>query len=108
MRVRLLSCRALTTAAVLAAAALCGCTQVTTGGATNATGSSVTLKATVKGDGKPFTYWFQYGKSTSYGSETTHRSGGSGTAEQAVAENVSGLTSGTFYHFRACANDTDG
>ena len=55
-----------------------GCAQVTTGPATNATGSTATLKATVKGDGKAFTYWFQYGKTTSYGSETTHRSGGYG------------------------------
>ena len=97
--------------AALAAAAVLlvsGCTKVTTGGATNATSSTATLKATVKGDGQPFTYWFQYGRSTSYGSETTHRSGGSSAAEQAVAENVSGLTSGTFYHYRACADDADG
>jgi glucose/arabinose dehydrogenase len=110
MRLRALRCRVLTTAAIVVAAALavCGCAQVTTGQPTNVTGSTATLKATAKGDGHAFTYWFQYGKTTSYGTETTHRSGGTTTTEQAVAENVTGLTSGSFYHFRACANDADG
>jgi glucose/arabinose dehydrogenase len=104
------SCRAGGLAALVATAALLasGCTQVTTGTATNETSSTATLKATVKGDGQAFTYWFQYGRTTGYGSETPHRSGGTSTAEQAVAETVSGLASGTFYHFRACANDADG
>jgi hypothetical protein len=69
MRPRVPSCRALTTAATVAVVALAasGCAQVTTGQATSVTASTATLKAQVKGDGKAFTYWFQYGKSTSYG-----------------------------------------
>jgi hypothetical protein len=103
-------CRAFGAAALVGAAALAisGCAQVTTDQATSVTASTATLKAHVKGDGKAFTYWFQYGKTTSYGSETTHRSGGASTAEQAVAESVTGLTSGSFYHFRVRANDADG
>ena len=110
MRLRVSTCRALTTAALVAVAALAlsGCAQVTTGQATNVTASTATLKAEVKGDGKAFTYWFEYGRSPTYGNETTHRSGGTSTAQQTVAENVGGLTSGAFYHFRACANDADG
>jgi glucose/arabinose dehydrogenase len=98
------------TAAVAATCALLvsGCAAVTTDQPTNVTSTSATLKARVQGDGNAFTYWFEYGETTAYGTETTHRSGGTSTSEQAVAQSVNGLTSGHTYHARACANDADG
>ena len=53
-------------------------------------------------------YWFQYGTSTSYGSSTPHRDGGSGTDQRGVAERVTGLTPDTLYHYRACASNPTG
>ncbi|HEY3188805.1 MAG TPA: hypothetical protein VGJ70_15090, partial [Solirubrobacteraceae bacterium] len=77
---------------------LSACAQVQTDPVANVTSTTATLKAHVTGDNKPMTYWFQYGKSTSYGIETTHRNGGSGSSPQAVAESVTGLTPGSTYH----------
>src|SRR5919204_2071328 len=83
-----------------------GCTD--TDPATNVTDSSVTLHGHVNAGGKPTSYWFQYGKTAAYGSETPHRDGGSGTEDQNVSEPVGGLTHDTLYHFRICAQNQGG
>jgi hypothetical protein len=41
-------------------------------------------------------YWFAYGKTASYGSDTTHRT--ISTAWHPVSEQVSGVDAGVTYH----------
>ena len=96
--------------AALAAAcvAVAGCASGASDPATDVTDRAATLRAHGSPGGKPTTWWFQYGKTTSYGSETPRRNAGSGTAQQSVAERVTGLSADTTYHFRACASNADG
>jgi glucose/arabinose dehydrogenase len=91
-------------AALLAA----GCAGGETDPATDVTDKAATLRAHGTAGGKPTQYWFQYGTSTSYGTSTTHRDGGSGTDTKNVSERVTGLSPDTLYHFRACASNADG
>ena len=97
---------------VLALAAVClvvaGCASGVTDPATDVTDRAATLRAHGSPGGKPSTWWFQYGKTTSYGSETPHRSVAATPAQQNVAERVTGLAADTTYHFRACASNADG
>ena len=93
---------------VAAAIAVAGCASGVTDPPTDVTDKAATLRAHGSAGGKPTTYWFEYGTSTSYGQSTTHRSGGSGTNTQNVSERVSGLSADTTYHYRACASNADG
>lgn len=80
-------------------------------GAATATGvnaSSATLDATVDAGGEATSYVFQYGPTASYGQQTAATSAGSGTAATAVHMTVTGLVSGTTYHFRILATNADG
>ena len=54
------------------------------------------------------TWYFEYGTSTSYGSQTARRSAGSGTAARSVSEPLSGLVAGATYHFRLVATSDAG
>jgi glucose/arabinose dehydrogenase/PKD repeat protein len=72
------------------------------------TDRAATLRAHGSAGGEPTSWWFKYGKTTSYGSETTHKSGGSGTNQQNVSARVTGLTPDTTYHFTACASNASG
>jgi hypothetical protein len=67
-----------------------------------------TLAATVNPNGKATTYAFQYGTTTGYGTQTATASAGSGTIATSVSAKVSGLVSGTTYHFRVVATNADG
>ncbi len=49
--------------------------------------------------------WFQYGLTTSYGSETAHQPK---TSTGAFSASISSLTPGTLYHFRAAASNSAG
>ena len=66
--------------------------------------------ATVEGvvadnvDGKDSTYWFEYGPTKDYGSETTHRPITITDPDFVpVSEELSGLDPETTYHYRLCA-----
>ncbi len=72
------------------------------------TDKAATLRAHGSAGGKPTNWWFDYGKTTSYGQSTTHRDGGSGTGQSNVSERVTGLDPDTLYHYRACASNADG
>lgn len=85
-----------------------GCASGATDPATNVTDKAATLRAHGSAGGKPTLYWFEYGTTTSYGSSTPNRNGGSGTSQQNVSERVTGLTPNTLYHYRACAANADG
>ena len=82
--------------------ASCGVTH----SATAVTETTATLNGQVNPQGVQTSWWFQYGTSTSYGSETTHHDAGAGNAFVTVSEAVTGLTGGKTYHFRLCTATT--
>ena len=54
------------------------------------------------------TYWFKYGETTVYGSETTHQTIPIADDQaHAVSEPISGLTRATTYHFQLCVSDEE-
>jgi hypothetical protein len=73
---------------------------VTTGAAASITQSSVTLTGTVTPNGKPVSYFFQYGPTTLYGSATQATVA---TKKTTVAVPVAGLAPFTTYHYKLIA-----
>jgi plastocyanin len=80
----------------------------TTQAATAVTETGAMLNGTVNPSGHPTTYFFKYGTTTSYGKETSVQSAGEGTANVAASAALSGLLSGTPYHFRLVAKNEKG
>jgi hypothetical protein len=81
---------------------------VSTGRASSLTTSAATLNGRVNPEGLRTRYFFQYGTTASYGTQTAIRSAGSGTRGVAVSARVRGLISGTVYHFRLVATNARG
>ena len=81
---------------------------VVTGVASAITDTTATLNGTVNPSGSETTYHFEYGLTTSYGSTTTITSAGSGFTAVAVSAALTGLISGTEYHFRVTATNSGG
>lgn len=81
---------------------------VSTGNATSITPTSATLNGTVNPEGQSTTYHFEYGTTTSYGSETQTASAGSGTADVKVTPSAGPLTPNTTYHYRLVATNASG
>lgn len=79
-----------------------------TGSATNITLSSATLNGTLNPNGASAWYYFEYGKTTSYGSTTTTTSAGSGTTAVSVSANITELDSGITYHYRLVGANSAG
>jgi hypothetical protein len=79
----------------------------TTGAATTITATSATLNGTVVPNKTPTTYYFQYGKTTSYGLKSATGTA-NGNASKAVSQTITGLTAATTYHFRLVATNPNG
>jgi hypothetical protein len=95
--------------ALLAPAALAAGEPVaTTGNATAITPTSATVNGTVNPEGQSTTYYFEYGTSTSYGSQTSMAGAGSGTADVKVSTAIESLTPNTTYHYRVVASNASG
>jgi hypothetical protein len=82
--------------------------SATTENATSVTSTKATLNASVNPNGSSTTYYFQYGKTTSYGSTTSPGSAGSGTSPVSVSSNLVNLNPETTYHFRIVATNAAG
>jgi len=85
----------------------CQLPQVTTLNATNISQNSAVLNGRLDSTGNytPVEVWFQYGKNSSYGYETSHQ------LKYSIGEfsaNIYSLTSCTTYHFRAAAKNNVG
>jgi parallel beta-helix repeat protein len=80
---------------------------VTTDVAGDITATGATLNGTVSANGRVTTYYFEYGVSTAYGQRTLATSIGK-TATVQVQFPLTGLTSGTTYHFRLVASSNAG
>jgi len=81
---------------------------VITGSATCVTSTSATLNGTVNPNGSSTTYYFQYGKSTGYGSTTATFSAGAGTSNVAAGVSIIGISPDTTYHYRVVAANSAG
>ena len=81
---------------------------VSTAAATNVTGSGATLNGSVNPNGQQTSYAFQWGPTNGYGNETSLSSAGSGTSAGSVSAALSGLASGTTYHYRIIAINSAG
>jgi hypothetical protein len=85
----------------------CAFGQATT--ATQVTSTSATLQGVVASHLQGNTpYWFRYGITAAYGTETPHRTVAISASEPyPVSEAVTGLSPSTTYHFQLCAQDSD-
>jgi glucose/arabinose dehydrogenase len=92
--------RPLRAAACVVALALAGC--ATTDAPTSVTETGATLNGRIHPQGKPTTWWFEYGRTTAYGSATPRADFGSSQDGAPVSARVTGLTPATVYHVRAC------
>lgn len=82
--------------------------RVSSAPATGITASSATLNGSVNPNGDATTYHFQYGKSTSYGSNTTSASLPAGNRASAVIASIVSLSPSTTYHYRIVATNANG
>ena len=58
--------------------------------------------------GSSTSWYFQYGPSASYGSKTSAKSAGSGTAATGVSAAITSLEAGTTYHYRLVGTSNAG
>ena len=89
----------------LAGTALAAAPVATTGAASSVSATTATLNGTVDPNKESTTYWFEYGKTTAYGSQTAPADAGPGNAAKSVSVDVSGLAPNTLYHFRLVARN---
>jgi len=80
---------------------------VATNPATLVTSSSAKLNGSVNPKGLPTTCFFQYGRTTNYGTRTPLQTRTGNTA-RSVNANIGGLTPHTTYHFRLVARNASG
>jgi hypothetical protein len=81
---------------------------VQTGAARDVGATTATLTGSANPRGRATTWWFEYGTTTRYGSQTPRRSAGSGSAARSLTAAVTGLRPGTTYHYRLVATSDAG
>jgi hypothetical protein len=81
---------------------------VRTGGVTAVQPTSAGLRAAVNPNGAATTYFFEYGRTTGYGSRTPETSAGAGTTSVGVGASIGGLLPATTYHYRVIAFNSTG
>ena len=89
-------------------AAAAGSPSVTTASASSITSSSATVSGTVNPNGDATMYAFQYGTTSGFGHETKLTSAGSGNTPSTVSASITGVISGTTYHYRIIALNGSG
>jgi hypothetical protein len=77
--------------------------QARTGGIEHPSETSASLEGFVNPHGVPTTYYFQYGTTSDFGSQTPPASAGTGTVAVKVAQVLTGLQLATTYHYRLVA-----
>jgi Tol biopolymer transport system component len=94
-------------AALLATGVATGCAVGFPGRATHVSDRGATLNGVVFSNLEGDTaYWYRYGTSAGYGSETPHRTVSIHEgAPQSVSAPIAGLTPGTSYHHQLCVKD---
>jgi hypothetical protein len=82
--------------------------SVSTGAASGVGYNAATLTGTVNPNGANASYYFQYGPTKAYGSQTAIADAGAGTHAVKVATAVVGLLPLTIYHYRTVAVNSTG
>jgi hypothetical protein len=82
--------------------------SVYTGGSTNVTYSGAILYGDVNPNGLTTGYYFQYGTTSAYGTQTSLAPAGNGTITIKPSQSVSGLQPATTYHYRIVALNSAG
>lgn len=82
----------------------------TTGPATAVSSSAATLNGTVNPNSNPTNYYFEYGTTGAYGSQTppSPTAVGSDSSDHVVSQALTGLSPNTTYHYRLVAVDAIG
>src|SRR5437660_4014656 len=91
---------AATAVALTGVAAAASAPTAKTGSATLVKLHSALLHGTVNPDGASTTYFFQWGLTTSYGTNGAPVSAGSGVKALGISRSATGLVQGTTYHYR--------
>jgi hypothetical protein len=94
--------------ALPAAAQAAGAPKATTGTARNVSYASAVLAGAVNPNGNNTSYYFQYGPTKAYGSQTGISDAGSGTSANNVRLSIAGLQPITIYHYRLVAVNSAG
>jgi streptogramin lyase len=81
---------------------------VTTGGSSGITTTAATLAGSVDPFASSTSYAFEYGRTTAYGSATASRIVPPGPEARPVSATITGLQSGTRYHWRLVASSAGG
>jgi hypothetical protein len=76
--------------------------------ARSVTATTATLTGSVDPRTRSTSWWFEYGTTTGYGSQTAAKGAGSGATARAVSAGLSGLRPGTIYHYRVVARNDAG
>jgi hypothetical protein len=79
-----------------------------TGPVTATSSTSATVTGTLNPNGTATAWHFEYGKTTSYGTNTASTNAGSGTSDVAASVGLTSLTPNTTYHYRLVATSTAG
>ena len=80
----------------------------TTEAASAVTATEATLHGTVNPEESDTHYHFEYGPTTSYGTKTSEVDAGSGASNLKESTAITGLKTGTTYHFRIVATNNSG
>ena len=102
---------ALATCATMGATAgiaLAAAPAAVTTAATKVSATTATLNGAVSPNGTDTTYYFQYGPSTAYGTQTPTQGPLKGNATKPVSADVAGLAPSTTYHYKLVAVNVDG
>ncbi len=99
---------ALALMAAPAVAAASSAPAVSTGSATSVTANSAYLTGSIDPQGQDTTYFFQYGRTRSYGSQTAAADAGSFSQVLRIAVPVLGLAPLSTYHYRLIAINATG
>jgi hypothetical protein len=94
--------------ALPAAAHAAGAPKATTGGAREIAFAKAVLSGSVNPNGATTSYYFQYGPTKAYGSQTVISAAGSGTSASPVRLAIEGLQPITVYHYRLVAVNASG
>jgi Ca2+-binding RTX toxin-like protein len=81
---------------------------VFTGTVSGVTPTTAVLSGVVDTHGRPTSWYFEYGASTTYGSRTSTKSAGTAAGDRPVSATVSGLQPGVVYHYRIVARSDAG
>jgi hypothetical protein len=99
---------AVVAALTMPGAALAARPTATTGGAANVTFQSARVNGSVDANNEATNYYFQYGTTRAYGTETAMTPVGSSGAPVRVSTDLGGLAPATRYHYRIVARNGSG